>query len=1047
MGPAPELTDEQLRVTEHDSGPLLVKGTAGSGKTTALVQRAARLAPDPDPDPVAPLNGVLVISCSRAAGRRLDDRLAGNTSARAWTAGHLALRLARAHAERLGLDPFIEPLGPGDRLAMLLDHVDELPLRLHEIRGDRVGLLASLLRRIDALKSHGVGPAAFETWARSLQVDGDAPDARREREFAALYARHEELLRDRGAPDGPGLVVEALELVRELGARVTAPEHVIVDDAQEATPAERELICALAARARSVVVAGDARQAVGPWAGGDWDEHVAATLGRAESVGLDSAHHGDRAATSQALGLTAPGPATGDRRPSAGPSRLRFWRCSSELAQAQAVAREVESALAAETPPNAVAVVVPSVAHEGRAVAAALEARSIASDLSGPGAFLLRAEIRDVLAWMRLLVDPRDTAAVARALSRPPVELSPGDLARCTQIARRRKLDMVAGLHAALESPQLDPPARERVATFLRVHEAAAAAFAELPPDVFVGRLIERVGLRHGQLFSASPDSVERLVNLSRLSLLATRWLRRFPDGTANQFARYLGVLADARALIRDDAELAGRPPERPAVLVCEPGALTGLQAELVLVCGLHAEPPGLGPETADVPGELLSGPELPPADRAEQRAVYLAVSRAARAVLSRPETLAGGERADVAPAYAELRAAANGTEDPQTEELFAPGEELQDTFRLLRDEALEQAWKAGGSLSELRLDTYMDVNRAVARHLELLKVAALLQRPSGQGLDEAIASIDGVLEQVASAEQRSVLASSSLDSFLRSADEGGRHRRAAVSSSSEPSLRAFIPRRKDGPGIALSAGDVDLYRVCPLKYKFARVFQLPQAPTINQRFGIVVHQVLERFHAEQTDAPLEAGDQPPGSLPRLLSLFDSGWRRAGFGYDDEELQFRDRAVAALARYHERQRAEEQRPVWLERGFSISVGPHRVRGRVDRVDELPDGGYELIDYKTGRHRTAEQLDNDVQLVLYRMAARDAWGIEADAHSYYYVIDDAKVALDPRPGDTDRVRETVLSVAGSVDEQDFEPTPSYDACSWCEYRVMCPAAEA
>ena len=48
-----------------------------------------------------------------------------------------------------------------------------------------------------------------------------------------------------------------------------------------------------------------------------------------------------------------------------------------------------------------------------------------------------------------------------------------------------------------------------------------------------------------------------------------------------------------------------------------------------------------------------------------------------------------------------------------------------------------------------------------------------------------------------------------------------------------------------------LSASDIETYRLCPLKYKFARVFRIPQEPTINQRFGIVLHQVLERFHAQ----------------------------------------------------------------------------------------------------------------------------------------------------------------------------------------------------
>ena len=52
-----------------------------------------------------------------------------------------------------------------------------------------------------------------------------------------------------------------------------------------------------------------------------------------------------------------------------------------------------------------------------------------------------------------------------------------------------------------------------------------------------------------------------------------------------------------------------------------------------------------------------------------------------------------------------------------------------------------------------------------------------------------------------------------------------------------------------------LSASDIDTYRICPLKYKFARVFRIPQEPTIHQRFGIVLHQVLERFHQRKRTA------------------------------------------------------------------------------------------------------------------------------------------------------------------------------------------------
>src|SRR5439155_803714 len=120
--------------------------------------------------------------------------------------------------------------------------------------------------------------------------------------------------------------------------------------------------------------------------------------------------------------------------------------------------------------PASCAVLVRSVRNEGQLVATALEERGIPYRLVGAAAFFERAEVRDLLAWLRLLSDPNDANAVVRALLRPPVELSPVDLARATLIARRRKSDMISALDAALQSPEVPPEARERMETFLRLY-------------------------------------------------------------------------------------------------------------------------------------------------------------------------------------------------------------------------------------------------------------------------------------------------------------------------------------------------------------------------------------------------------------------------------------------------------------------------------------------------------------------------------------------------------------------------------------------------
>ena len=199
---------------------------------------------------------------------------------------------------------------------------------------------------------------------------------------------------------------------------------------------------------------------------------------------------------------------------------------------------------------------------------------------------------------------------------------------------------------------------------------------------------------------------------------------------------------------------------------------------------------------------------------------------------------------------------------------------------------------------------------------------------------------------------------------------------------------------------------------------------------------------MLERFHAQGTSAGDEAG-----SLNRLMALFSAAWRRSGFGESDDELQFRDKAVASLRRYHARESSSVASPRWVERKFDFRIGQHHLRGRVDRVDALPEGGYELIDYKTGDPKPKRELEHDVQLAIYRLAARESWRLDGAAGSYWYVLADEKVDVGSSPDDLERVEGTVMEVGEGILGQDFEPRPSPVICAWCDFKLICPASEA
>jgi len=931
------LAEAQERAVQHGEGPLLLQGPPGSGRTEAVARRFARLAEAG----TAP-ERIVVLAANRPTARRLRRRLEsllGGSVAELWvdTWAGACERLLREHSTAAGLDPFFEVLGPAERLAVLLDRLDDLPLRNREIRGNPAGLIASLLAQIDEVKA-----------------GSDPPEP----ELAEFTAAHDRILAAAGNLDRGDVFLVLARLLRErsdvraaLAARF---EHLMVDELEDTTQAQRAVLAALAA---------------------DNANHLYAL-----------ADDGEDAASLRAWALSAhPGAEAVELADRFRAPELRRWRCANERAQAQAVAREAEHLLAAGAAPAEICVLVEDPGADGGAVAAAMEERGIPFHMAGPAALFQRSEVRDAIAWLRVLADPEDSPAAARALTRPPVELRAADLARLTTIARRRKVDMVSACEAALESPQIPPEGRERIQGFAKLYFEASAAMEERRADVFVRRLIERVGLRRQRLFAAEPEVAERLLGLSRLAELAAVWARREPHGSTRDFVRYLSAVAEA------GVEPAGgeEPPSPGAVQGVARGAAKGMTFAHVFALGTD-------------PGAVQANSTL---------------------VLSRLGRAGEGE--------------ADGDEEPHEEELFGPAEGLHATYRRLREEVLEVSWRAGRELSEPRLDTAVDVNRAIARHLELLKLAALAQRPGEEATAEAVEAVNGLLRQVATPEQQAELDASPLDAYLLGADRERDARRRLIDARHEPSLESFLPTRADG-ALSLSASDLDLYLTCPLKYKFGRVFGIPQEPTINQRFGILIHNVLERFHKERGE---------DGDLERLMELFEAGWRRTGFGSSDDELQFRDRAREAMRLYWEREREGEGEPVWLERKFDFRVGPHHVRGRVDRVDRLPGGDHELIDYKTGERKSAEQLESDLQLALYRLAARQAWDLEASSGSYYYVLDAEKVAAPTKPDDAERVERTVLEVGEGVLGQDFEPRPSPTTCSWCDYRLICPAAES
>src|SRR4051794_11657412 len=343
----------QLAAVTHRGGPLLVLGGPGTGKTHVLTHRAGWLVEEG-----TAAEAVLLLAPTAAAASDLRVRLetlieTPYDELSVYGARELCERILRDEALEAGLDPLFAPGSAADPLALLLERVDELPLRGQEIRGTPPPPLAGFVERIDRLKEEMVQSQHFRRWAeaRAAAAEGDDEHthAERELEFAHVFAAHDRLLVQAGALDVGDLTLHAFRLLHEkphVRARLAARfPHVLADGFQDLSFAQSAMTRLLTQERRDLTVAGND------------DEAVHRTRGRASKNLRDfEREHPDLTKLvlpkSRRVAKTLLAAAEAVIEPSAdriekklsgtATGSVRFWRCQSERAQAQAVAAEIE---------------------------------------------------------------------------------------------------------------------------------------------------------------------------------------------------------------------------------------------------------------------------------------------------------------------------------------------------------------------------------------------------------------------------------------------------------------------------------------------------------------------------------------------------------------------------------------------------------------------------------------------------------------------------------------------------------------------------------
>ena len=253
------------------------------------------------------------------------------------------------------------------------------------------------------------------------------------------------------------------------------------------------------------------------------------------------------------------------------------------------------------------------------------------------------------------------------------------------------------------------------------------------------------------------------------------------------------------------------------------------------------------------------------------------------------------------------------------------------------------------------------------------------------------------------------------------------------------------------------SHSSLSTYAACPRRYAFRYVERLPgEVPHWWFTFGSAVHRAFEAFDRARIRARQD--DMPAPGYDVLAQAFDEAVDAAGCE-PDEAARYRARSGPVLRAYLERAAASDAEPVGVELGFGVDIPvaddepPVRLVGYIDRIDRRTDGAIEVIDHKTGRLRSQDDVDRDRQLTAYAFACargglRDpATGevLPAAARLGLHFAETGIMVWTTRSAEElEAFGARLVAEVGAIRRREFEPRAG-SACRWCEYRAACPDA--
>jgi len=614
------LNPAQQEAVRAIDGPLLILAGAGSGKTRVIAHRIAYLVQEA----VCPADRILAVTFTNKAAEEMRTRVETLLDADCrsmWISTFHALcaRLLRREAPHVGLSRDFVIYDSADQLAVMKQVLREAGLDTSQPR--------QALSRISHAKNRMEDVAALDTESWNP----------RERQLATLYDGYTRALRDANALDFDDLLLKTVELfdraaaVREKYGRIF--QRIMVDEYQDTNRPQYLLVRHLASH-RNLCVVGDPDQSIYKWRGADLRnildfEH---DFPEAVTVRLERNYRSTQVILDAASAVIAHNRNRKEKRlytDQAGGASILYYRAADDLDEAEYVARTARLALREDT--ELTVAILYRTNAQSRTLEDALRRAGMNYRIIGGVRFYERREVKDALAYLKLVLNPDDNVSLRRVINTPPRGIGKGVMESLEAVPLDAPADLPpllaqAGpaapdrhslwqaLVRAVDERLLSPRALSALSAFREIVTELRGLVASESVSTMLGKVLDRSGYLQDLRDERSEEAEGRIENLMELVSAAREYETRSPEPSLAGFVDQLSLLSDVD-------EEAGSRDARVVMLTMH--SAKGLEFPIVVISGLEE---GLFPHSRSSDDEQ----EL----EEERRLCYVGLTRAQRRVV-----------------------------------------------------------------------------------------------------------------------------------------------------------------------------------------------------------------------------------------------------------------------------------------------------------------------------------------------------------------------------------------------------------------------------